>query len=361
MKRRKFIKTLSATVAGSQLIPAPEFLKPQSVFGNPNFGAWTWVHGGQDRTRSEWLEQFSRIADAGFVGVLASGGETEKLSGAAHDAGLEFHRWVWILNRPGDEFVRDNHPEWFTLNRNLEDSLNHPAYVDYYKWVCPTRDPVREYIGQKIADVAREPGVDGVHLDYIRHADVILPKGLWSKYDLVQDQEYPEFDYCYCDVCREKFEALHGVDPIELLQPTEDGRWKQFRWDSITRLVNELADAVHTMGKPISAAVFPTPAMASLMVHQQWNRWNLDMFFPMLYNGFYEEEVSWIESAAREGLATLPDGKQLNSGVYLPDLDPGKLGEAIRGARNAGSSGVAMFEMGGLTDEHLEVVRREMV
>ena len=49
-----------------------------------------------------------------------------------------------------------------------------------------------------VAHIVEMNAVDGVHLDYVRHCDVILPRGLWERYDLVQDIEHPEFDFCYC-------------------------------------------------------------------------------------------------------------------------------------------------------------------
>lgn len=361
MKRRSFLKTLSGSIVGSHLLSNAEFWLPNRGGLKATLDGWAWVHGGPDRSSSEWLQSFSRLSDSGLKGVLVSGGDVDMLSDAAHEAGLEFHRWLWILNRAGDNWAKDNHPEWFTLNRNLESSLHYPPYVGYYKWVCPTRQPVREYIGNLIAEVARNPGVDGIHLDYIRHPDVILPRGLWSRYDLIQDREYPEFDHCYCEVCRETFEGLHGVDPLDLPDPPADDRWKQFRWDSITRLVNALADSVHAGGKIISAAVFPTPSMAKLMVHQEWDRWNLDMFFPMIYHSFYEEGIPWVEQAAREGVEALPAGKQLHAGLYLPALDSNELGQAIRRSQAGGAAGVAFFEMGGLSDGHLEEIRRVLV
>ena len=114
------------------------------------------------------------------------------------------------------------------MSRNGDSSLEGPPYVGYYRWVCPTREPVRDYIRGLVDRVAADPRVDGVHLDYIRHCDVILPVGLWSTYDLVQDQEYAEFDFCYCDVCRPAFQELHGVDPRTPADAPGPGAWRRF-------------------------------------------------------------------------------------------------------------------------------------
>jgi len=66
---------------------------------------------------------------------------------------------------------------------------------------------------------------DHIHLRVINtyrtmFPDVILAEGLWAKYDLVQDKEYPQFDYCYCETCRNKFQKLEGIDPLKIKEPS---------------------------------------------------------------------------------------------------------------------------------------------
>ena len=142
--------------------------------------------------------------------------------------------------------------------------------------------------------------------------------GLWEKYDLVQDREYPDFDFCYCQVCRQTFEQQSGRDPMELPDPTSDEEWRAFRWNSVTGLVEQLAATVQAEGKPISAAVFPTPSLARRLVRQAWDEWPLDAFFPMIYQRFYEEDVPWVATATAQGVAALPPATPLFSGLYLP-------------------------------------------
>jgi uncharacterized lipoprotein YddW (UPF0748 family) len=344
MNRRRFLGTV-----GLAAVLAPALRRSPAP-------GWAWVHGGPG-TEEEWQEKFAGLRRLGITGVLVGGGETALLSRASRRAGLAFHRWVWVLNRPGDRWARESHPEWFSVNRNGTSCLTTPPYVDYYRWVCPTRPEVRDYLGSLVAEIARDPAVDGVHLDYIRHPDVILPVALWSKYGLIQDREYPEFDYCYCEVCRSSFRAQAGTDPLDLPDPTADRGWREFRWDAVTGVVAGLAQVVHSQSKPISAAVFPTPAIARRLVRQAWDKWPLDAVFPMTYHTFYNQPVTWIGQAVAEGVAALGGaaagrGTPLYAGLYLPSLEPAGLGRAVRLAREAGAAGVSVFEMGGLTPAH---------
>lgn len=355
MRRREFLEQLGAGGLAAMGAEALASCGRNRSDAGPKH--WTWVHGGRERTTDEWRREFVGLRGAGIRGVLVSGGDTEQLSQAARDAGLEFHRWIWTLNRSGDRWVKEEHPEWFTVSRNGASSLEQPPYVGYYQWLCPTREPVREYLRDVVAELADDAAIDGVHLDYVRHCDVILPIGLWSKYGLLQDRELPEFDFCYCDVCREAFEAQTGTDPLDLPDPTADEAWRRFRWDSVTGLVRVLAEAVHARGKPITAAVFPTPTIARRLVRQAWNEWPLDAFFPMIYHAFYEERIPWIGTATAEDVAALDGRAPVYSGLYLPDLPPNDCAAAVRQALTNGANGVSLFEAGGLSDAHLEVLR----
>lgn len=359
MKRRQFLQTVASSAATLGLYSGTAVDALATSFGCRVLQNWTWINGRRQWTPDEWRSQFRRIKASGIGSVLVSG-SNDGPARIAREVGIEFHRWMWILNRSGDGWVRENHPEWFTVSREGKSSLEHPPYVGYYRWLCPTRGPVREYLRGKVEEVARRPDIDGVHLDYIRHCDVILPVGLWSRYNLVQDQEYPEFDFCYCDVCRETFQAQTGRDPVELPDPPGDAEWREFRWNTLTELVRILADAVHDHGKRISAAVFPTPTIARRLVRQAWDQWPLDAVFPMIYQRFYNQEVPWIGKATEQGVSTLSGKMPLYSGLYLAQLSPEELGQAVRLATRAGASGVSLFEVGRLSDEHLVELRASL-
>ena len=186
--------------------------------------------------------------------------------------------------------------------------------MPYYQWLCPTRSEVREYLRSLILEVVQTPGVDALHLDYIRHPDVILPRGLWSKYNLVQDHEMPEYDFCYCDVCRETFRRESGYDPLSLADPSTDRPWREFRWQSIVEVVELLSATAHAHNREVSAAVFPTPSLARMQVRQAWDRWPLDTVYPMTYHKFHDQDIPWIGTAVREGLAAIPSSRRLVAG-----------------------------------------------
>ena len=72
----------------------------------------------------------------------------------------------------------------------------------------------------------------------------------------------------------------------------------------------------------------------------------------MTYNGFYKEDVAWIERATREGVTALAGRVPLYSGLYVPDLPPADLARAAERAMAGGARGVSVFEATLLTPEH---------
>lgn len=93
------------------------------------------------------------------------------------EAGLEAHYWKWTMNR---HEVLKTHPDWFAVNRKGESGYDKPAYVDYYRFLCPNHEGVAEYLAADYLKEANLPYVDGVHLDYVRFPDVVLPVSLWK-------------------------------------------------------------------------------------------------------------------------------------------------------------------------------------
>ena len=189
----------------------------------------------------------------------------------------------------------------------------------------------------------------GIHLDYIRHPDAILPSGLWKKYNIVQDKVYPPYDYGYSEYERNQFKLKYGADPMTMKDPKLEEPWLQFRCDMVTGLVNGyLAPAARAKGKTITAAVFPGPSMARTMVRQDWGKWNLDAFLPMLYNSFYNAGPEWVEQETREGVAAVK--QPLYSGLSVQGMTEAVFTETAQLALRAGASGVSLFSDGAMDD-----------
>jgi len=336
---------------------------------------YAWSSGPGEATDAELATEFADLKSKGIDGLMYNGGqdpETYKRVGKlVKEAGMEFHAWIPTMVqtlKPGLD------SSWYGVNGNGESALIKPAYVDYYKFLCPNYEEVYKFLSNMYTSVAKVDEIDGVHLDYIRFPDVILARGLWDKYGLVMDKEYPDYDYCYCEKCVSDFKAQSGIDIKTVEDPSAVEEWKQFRYDLITDLVNRLTEDVHKTGKVINAAVFPGPnSVAKQIVRQEWDKWNLDAFYPMNYNDFYLEGPEWVGDVSKEGVEAIGGRVPLFSGLFIcpkpekkgsekdPEnhgLLPEEIGPAIKASMENGATGICLFTPGRMTEGHWEAFEK---
>ncbi len=327
--------------------------------------AYGWQGEGRNTTEETLQADFSKWKAHGLDGMCYNAGQDpvkhQRAAKVAHANGLEYHAWIPTMLKG------DADSSWYAVNRKGESAYSVQAYVPYYKFMCPNNEDVYHFLEGMYGKIADIPEVDYVHFDYIRYVDVILARGLWDKYGLVMDEEYPTADYCYCDKCVADFKTATGIDIKSFEDPSQCAEWKQFRYDVITKLVNRLSASIHAKGKKVSAAVFPGPTLAKQLVRQEWNKWDLDAVFPMNYNDFYLEGADWLRPITAEEVAAENGKAPIYSGLFIcqdwqnkanikdPEghgLIPSEMEEAIRGSMESGAAGVCLFTPGNMTDEH---------
>ncbi|MFD1819274.1 Glycosyl hydrolase-like 10 [Pseudarcicella hirudinis] len=341
MKKRTFLKNLGLGAITLTGLPQKSVAKT-SDSNESKLKNWVWVNPDHKEKEEVLKERYAKFKANGITGVFFEA-DDEKHFTIAKQQGLSTHRWIWTLNR-GEESLLKAHPEWYAHNRKGESCATQPPYVNYYRWLCPSRPEVHSYLENIVKTELSKPYVDGIHLDYVRYCDVILPVALWKNYGIKQNQELPQYDYCYCKVCQEKFKEKKGIDILSLENPDQNLSWRKFRYDNVTRLVNHLSATAASFKKPITAAVFPTPEVAKRIVRQDWTNWNLSAVCPMIYHRFYEEDVQWIGDAVEEGVRILHGKFPLYAGLFLPDFkSQEELETGITLALKNGASGVSLF------------------
>jgi uncharacterized lipoprotein YddW (UPF0748 family) len=330
--------------------------KPNAELPYPKY--WCWIG---DRQGLDWEDVIKDISDMGIGGILVNGSveSYKKVAPLAEQYGIELHAWRVIM-LAGKELA-DEHPEWLSVNKNGVSLADTTAYVPYYRFMCPILPEVRNHIYNGVKEVLAIDGVKGISLDYTRYVDVILPENLWSKYDIVQDKEYPRWDYGYHPAMIKAFKERYGYNP-QLNETTGgDTLWNQFRYNQITEIANEISRMVRAEGKTISASPFPTPSIARKLVRQDWDKWELDLVFPMIYNSMYKEEgADWMSKLIEENVSAMEDkDTYLYTGVYVPghrntEFD---LSTALKLVEESESVGLSLFDYHTLTDEEKEVVK----
>ena len=311
----------------------------------------TWTGAGKGFVQKNWEKKLNYYDSLGITEVLIHGSPEilRKIIPIASKKKIKVHGWIWTVNRPGDTIANKN-PDWYQVNRNGDNSLDYRAYVNYYQWLSPFHPDARNHIINNAKQLMEVDGLASVHLDYVRYPDVILGADLQPKYNIVQDNELPEYDYGYHPRAIKEFKKIFNKNPLEMRNPQLSTEWRQFRLNAITSLVNEIVDIAHSKNKKVTAAVFPFPEMSRQMVRQAWNDWNLDSAYPMLYNNFYRENINWIGFATKQGVSDVDF--PIHSGLYAGALkNPGDFEKAYNISKENGASGISIFTADGLNDE----------
>jgi uncharacterized lipoprotein YddW (UPF0748 family) len=315
---------------------------------------WIWSGAYRMKSEKEWDSTLNELSQAGITGILMASDSTvlTRVIPIAKRYQMQVHAWFVTMNNAKAK------SEWLSVNRLGKSLAEEKAYVDYYKFMCPALPEVKEFISSKMDRLSKIEGLKGIHMDYIRYVDVILPEGLWDKYDLVQDHIMPEFDYGYHPYMRQLYEEKYGADPLAVEKIENDSTWLSFRLGVLNQTVIALRDQVSADGLDITAAVFPTPEMSREMVRQDWDSWGLDYYFPMVYHSFYNEDIDWIKSVMEENKTVVPAESKIFCGLFLPALqDKDDLTKAIQAAYAGGADGIAFFDLNALTREQLEQIR----
>ena len=355
MNKREFLKAGLLIGTASQLPLKSK--ASDSILGSKKkkLKNWVWTNPNQKDTDDDLKARYTAFKAAGITGMFFEA-DSERHFRAAKAHGLEAHRWMWTFNRA--ELITTQ-PDWYAKNRNGDSCADKPPYVNYYRWLCPSRPEVQQYLEKQVNDILDKDYIDGIHLDYVRYCDVVLPVNLWSNYHIEQTKELPEYDFCYCDVCRAKFKEQYGTDLSDIQYPEASLSWRLFRYHNITRVVNSLSGIAHQHKKKITAAVFPTPEVARRNVRQDWTNWKLNGVCPMIYHGFYKEKVGWIGDAVAEGIHFLAGEFPLYAGLYLSDFKSNEeIGQGIKLALQNGASGVSLF--GNVTPDVLNVLKQQL-
>lgn len=338
--RRNFIK--SAGVGLAALNFTPKDIIPPSATKPFVFDYWLWCRPNASESEQKLNAMFQGYKEAGVRGVFFEN-YSKKHFQLAKENGLEAHRWMWTMNR-GEKELLEKHPEYYAVSRSGKSCANNPPYVGYYRFLSPSHPDVPKYLEEKAREQLEMEDVDGLHLDYIRYPDVILPVNLWQNYNLDQSTELPDFDFCYSQFSKDAFLKETGINIDLVERPDQSLSWRSFRQQQITKVVNRICAAAKEYDKPVTAAVFPTPDLAKRIVRQNWPNWDLTAVFPMIYHGFYKEPIHWIGTAVDEGVQAINGKYPLYAGLYLPDFkNLGELEQGILLAKKNGAAGVSLF------------------
>jgi uncharacterized lipoprotein YddW (UPF0748 family) len=205
-------------------------------------------------------------------------------------------------------------------------------------WLDPGAPGVARALAAVFAElVTRYPALDGLHLDYIRHPDV-LPFSPGSRFGV-------GLDFGYGPATQARFRAETGLAPPTGADRANGTRWDAWRRDQVTDLVREIARAARAArpGLALSAAVWAYPERSYLSLFQDWPRWVderiLDFAVPMAYTT--DDHLLDVQIRTYAGLG--PTHLWVGIGSWLFARDPARAAAQLAAARASGLAGVSLF------------------
>ena len=325
-----------------------------------------WDHDGTGFIPGDWNSTAAFLAANGVNAVFANvvwGGcahypskflpasNTLRLYGdqiaaglaAAKARGLQYHVWMvlWKL---------DNAPADFIARMKKEGRLQVSDAGVTRPWLSPHHPANRALVLAVVEELARSyPGLDGIHLDYIR---------------------LPDSASCYSAATRARFEADSRKKckawPAEVKtggrRNTEFRRW---RTADITRLVADIRATLRRTNPNIklSAAVYGIAAPDGGNIAQYWPDWlradSVDFLIPMNYT----ESSAEFANLVRTQMACPGAAGRIFPGIGVTAdesrLDPAQVARQISLLRQAGCPGFVLFDLSGtLHDETLPALRQ---
>jgi len=309
-----------------------------------------------------WFD--SSLADAAPYARMreAAGGADplRQLVAAAHARGLRVHAWVNVLSLASNRTA----PALAALGSGaVQVDRRGRSVLDYPQlelpapertllrmgtpaiWLDPGAPGVAELAARTYAElVTRYPELDGLHLDYIRHPDV-LPFSPGARFGV-------GLDFGYGAASRARFERETGLAAPFRDDLRNANAWDDWRRASVTATVRGVADAARAArpGLLVSAAVWAYPERSYLSLFQDWPGWLddglLDFAVPMVYTR--DDRLLGYELRSYAGL----DSRRIWSGLgaWLFASEPARAAAQLEAARSAGLGGAALFSWDAIAD-----------
>jgi uncharacterized lipoprotein YddW (UPF0748 family) len=241
----------------------------------------------------------------------------------AHAAGLQVHAWVAVYEVKYESkwasipagHVTDEHPDWLTASKDGTESLNNGRVS-----LDPGVPAVQDHIASVIADIANNYAVDGIHME---------------------GAKYLGMDSGYNSISLSLFQAETNRSDIP---PFDDTEWCEWRRSQITKLLRRVKAGL-AITRPCcvlsASAMMPSPATASKICFQDWDRWVsegiVDFVVPMLY------VESSTTSKEVTDLLQYRHARHMYIGVGVFQLPKETSLQQIADASTAGANGVALF------------------
>jgi uncharacterized lipoprotein YddW (UPF0748 family) len=272
----------------------------------------------------------------------------------AHASGMRVHAWVNVLSLSKNAeapIVKELGAGAVLVDQWGRSLLDYPEQDvpeperKSYRIGTPAiyLDAAAPGVAERIAATYEEllrkyPGLDGLHLDYIRYPDV-LPYAPGTRFGV-------GLSFGYGTATRARFTAETGLAAPFADDRTNADRFDAWRREKLSALVARIAERARAArpGVQLSAAVYPDANRAYLGLFQDWRGWleagSLDVAVPMLYST--DERLFRYQVDEMAGLP-YADRLWVGLGSWLFEREPARAVEQTQRIAAHAPLGVAFF------------------
>ncbi|MGB3112792.1 MAG: family 10 glycosylhydrolase [Candidatus Omnitrophota bacterium] len=216
---------------------------------------------------------------------------------------------AFILLKFGDEVLTRDQYGRTPLVDNKKDELDKYFIRENQLFLEPGNEKVRKHLTEITEEIIRRyPGLDGLHLDYIRYPSVV-PFAPGSRFTP------PGVGYGYGKENIENFRKATGLDVKTMAGSRENFfKWDSWRRDQVTAMVREISDKVRKIApdKEISCAIVPSVERTYQVNFQDWTRWLREKYVDWVVAMSYTDDPQQMKLYSRSML--LP---QFEEKIYI--------------------------------------------
>ncbi len=325
-----------------------------------------WDHDGTGLVPGDWKSTAATLASSGVTAIFPNmvwggcahypsqflpssttlrlyGDQITSALAAAKANRLETHIWMvlWKLDGAPDDFV---------ARMKKEGRLQISDTGATRPWLSPHHPANRALVLAVVDEIAKKyPGIDGIHLDYIR---------------------LPDSQSCYSSTTRSRFESDTKKKckswPAEVLVGgARNSEFRRWRTADITALVRDIRATLRKANPSVklSAAVYGSAAPDGGNIAQYWPDWlkagTVDFLTPMNYTESPAEFANLVRTQVSLPGATGRIFPGIGVTADESRLDPAQVIHQIAILRQAGCPGFMLFDLTGtLRDETLPALRQ---
>ncbi|HAX03850.1 MAG: hypothetical protein A2Y45_07975 [Tenericutes bacterium GWC2_34_14] len=253
--------------------------------------------------------------------------------------GIKVHAWVENFFVGRYDHIEENYfyqhkKDWLLINR--DGSILQKNEVNYI-FLDPANKEVRDYVLSLYEEMIQmHPGLESLHLDYIRYPLV---------YDI--NPPYIKDDVGYTTCAIDRFKELYQIEGSIDERLTEHKmyqKWTTFK----TEIINQFTASVYAITRiktKLSIAIFGDPDHARKHKMQDWMLWvekgMIDLIIPMAY---YKDDKRVFDEVIKLN-TRVSNRAKVYAGIaraYM-GLDTHMHYKQLIASRDAGASGVVMF------------------